>query len=84
MLPSTRLHVARGLFHLTPQSAALYAVAACVQKWEPATMHTNRHRVQRPLHWIVRPFSLAEHLKSFPYDLANQLCQILTLNCYFH
>ena len=28
MLPSTRLHVARGLFHLTPRSAAIYALFA--------------------------------------------------------
>jgi len=49
------MHTRRsGLFHLTPQSAALYAMAVCVRKCELASMHTNRQRVQRPLHWIVR------------------------------
>jgi len=47
MLPSTRIHVTRGLFHLTPTSAAVYAMAVCVQQWELATMHTNRQRVHR-------------------------------------
>ena len=44
----------RHLFRITPPSVAVYAVAVCVRKWELATMHTNRHRVHRRLHGLVR------------------------------
>ena len=59
------------LRNLTPQSAALYAGAICVQKWELATMHTNRHRVQRPLHWLVRCNPLIDQYITLP-------------DCYYH
>jgi len=42
-----------GSFNLTPSSVAVYAMAVCVQKWELATMHTNRQRVHRRLQLIV-------------------------------
>jgi len=42
------------IFRITPPSVAVYAVAVCVRKCELASMHTNRHRVHRRLHGLVR------------------------------
>ena len=46
--------------HFSPNApiSGVVCGAICVRKYELASMHTNRQRVQRPLHWIVIPFLL--------------------------